>query len=65
MTWNYRVMRYKGRLAIYDVYYDDEGHFCGYSENPTSPRGDSIEDLQEALLRYAEALNEPILDYDN
>ena len=33
MTWNYRVMQFKGELAIYEVYYNEAGKVCGYSEN--------------------------------
>ena len=65
MTWNYRVMQFKGELAIYEVYYNEAGKVCGYSEKPVSPRGESLEDLRENLLRYSEALDEPNLDYEN
>lgn len=51
MTWNYRGMRFKGELAIYEVYYNEADKVCGYSEKPMSPRGESLEDLQEDLLR--------------
>ncbi|HCK0997991.1 TPA: hypothetical protein NY110_004877, partial [Escherichia coli] len=56
---------FKGELAIYEVYYNEAGKVCGYSEKPVSPRGESLEDLRENLLRYSEALDEPILDYEN
>lgn len=65
MTWNYRVMRCKGEFAIYEVYYNETGKICGYGEKPTFPRGESLEDLREDLLRYAEASEEPILDYES
>lgn len=65
MTWNYRVMRRKEEFAIYEVYYDEDGNVCGYSEKPTFPRGETLEYLREEILRYLEALEEPILDYED
>lgn len=56
-------MQHKDSLAIYEVYYDDAGKVLGSGEKPTSPRGDSMEELQEDLARYTEALEKPILDY--
>lgn len=53
MTWNYWIMRCKGEFAIYEVYYNETGKISGYSEKPTFPRGESLEDLREDLLRYA------------
>jgi hypothetical protein len=63
MSWNYRVMSKNGMLAIYEVYYDDDGVVNGYSETPVCPEAESTEDLAEHLKRYCAALNEPVLEY--
>lgn len=46
MTWEYRVMDRGGELAIYEVYYHDDGSLQGYSEAPTFPAADSISALR-------------------
>ena len=47
MTWNYRVMVRDGRYAVYSVYYADDGHISGWSEEPMSPNAESVEELGE------------------
>lgn len=66
MTWNYRVLDRDGYLAIYEVYYDDEGNVRGYTENPTYPRGyeGDLDELKTQLELYCEALDKPILKYE-
>jgi hypothetical protein len=63
MTWEYRVMCYKGGLAIYEVYYNEDGEVNGYSEIPVSPRGETLDELSEDFIRYAEALTKAVLEY--
>ncbi len=64
MTWNYRVVRNKDYLQIYEVYY--------YGDNPTSITmnaitigGETIESLAKNLSYAQEALTKPILEYSN
>lgn len=72
MSWNYRVMKrtYKGMnyeedaYDIYEVYYNDNGEVKNWSESPTYPHGETLEELKEDIKRYEEALNKPVLDYD-
>ncbi len=64
MSWNYRVIdRYDGELAIFSVYYYEDGRIRGVSADPSAPRGyeGNIEDLKADLKRYSEALLKPIL----
>ena len=66
MSWNYRMINKDGELAIYSVYYYDDGSIQGTSLNPDYPIGyDNIEDLREELERYSSALEKPILKYDD
>lgn len=63
MSWQYRVMRIDGQLAIHEVHYDgnDINRPKSYSEFPTYPRGESLDDLFQDFLLYKEALNMPVL----
>jgi len=64
MSWNYRVIdRHDGELAIFSVYYYEDGRIRGVSADPSSPRGyeGDIENLKAELKRYASALDKPIL----
>jgi hypothetical protein len=64
MTWNYRVVKRGVQFAIHEVFYRDDGTVQGYSAEPVYPRAESTEDLAAELARYAEALNKPVLQYD-
>ncbi|UXI66148.1 hypothetical protein [Tahibacter amnicola] len=63
MSWEYRVMNRNGDLAIYEVYYGENGRVAGYSENPTNPRGETLEELRLDCELYVKALEKPILEY--
>jgi hypothetical protein len=65
MTWNYRVMNRDGELAIYSVYYSEDGTVNGYSENPTPPIAETHDELRDECRRYLAALDEPVLIYEN
>jgi hypothetical protein len=66
MTWSYRVVRtthgQEESFAIYEVYYDDDGHPEARTENPAHPAGETFEELTEDLRYYQAALQEPVLD---
>lgn len=66
MTWNYRVVRTtqgdEEWFAIYEVYYDDDGRPEARTEEPASPAGETLEELQEDLQWYLRALQEPVLE---
>ena len=65
MTWNYRVMKRDGLLAIYSVYYDDGGIIQGWSVDPFSPEADDLEELRTTLELMLEALAEEIIEYES
>ncbi|NHZ77878.1 hypothetical protein F2P44_00980 [Massilia sp. CCM 8695] len=64
MSWNYRVMNKAGELAIYSVYYDEDGKVKGYSVDPACPLGATLEELQNCCEIYLEALTQPVLEYE-
>jgi len=52
-----------GQLAIHEVFYHEDGTVKGYTDEPTFPRAESIEELADEIQRYAQALKEPILPH--
>lgn len=52
-----------GELAIYEVYYYEDGRIQGYGENIAYPAGESVEELKENLDLYCAALKKPVLKY--
>lgn len=58
-------------LAIHEVYYKDQtrddqkiiADDVGYTENPVSVTGESIEELRDTLQRMLKALDKPVLEY--
>ncbi len=75
MSWNYRIVRRKGRdylghdeyyLALHAVYYDSAGKPNGMSENPTTFGADEEEGVDEIIssleLALKSAREKPILD---
>lgn len=65
MSWEYRVMNRRGELAVYEVYYRDDGTVQGYSAEPTFPSGETIGELRENCLQYLASLEKPALEYDD
>ncbi len=75
MTWDYRVIVTSGERAslaevraeeyeewaIHEVYYDDEGKPDSYTENPSSPEGETEEELLRDAVAYMAALAKPVL----
>jgi len=64
MTWEYRVLDDAGTLAIYGVYYHLDGTVKAHSLEPAVPTGRDLQDLEEELERYSNALKKPILQYE-
>jgi hypothetical protein len=66
MTWNYRVVRTNDGttdwFAIDEVYYDDDGRLEARTEHPSYPAGETLEELQEDVMYYQAALQQPVLD---
>lgn len=65
MSLEFRVMNRRGELAIYEVYYRDDGTVQGFSADPTFPSGDTIGALRENCDQYLASLEKPVLDYDD
>ena len=74
MSWNYRVIRktYKKKetlleeecFNIHEVYYDKEGYIISLTKNPVSVGAESLEGLEWVLSKMKEALDKPVLDYE-
>lgn len=65
MTWEYRVMDRENELAIYEVYYHEDGRIRGYSATPAFPAGETLEELKIGCDLYLAALTKPILKYSD
>lgn len=70
--WNHRVMRHNAGaeneyLAIHEVYYgideDDNKDKVGWTLDPISVSGETIDELRETLERMLRALDKPIMEY--
>lgn len=68
MTWNYRVVH---RLvsnehiyAIHEAYYDDNKK-TSITEEPVHPQGESLDELKRDCEHYLQALERPVLEYDD
>lgn len=79
MSWNYRVMRHEQSVEartlrsdpaevwfeIHEVYYDrDTRKPTSCTTNAVVPYGSTPEELASCLEMMAQALKEPVLDYD-
>ena len=62
--WNYRVINRNGQLAIHSAYYSGSAEPSGWSAQPAIVTGESIEELQDELLRFNEALAKPVISND-
>ncbi|MCL1919215.1 MAG: hypothetical protein FWG14_13145 [Peptococcaceae bacterium] len=62
--WEYRIIRKNGEFGIFEAYFRDDGGLEGFSENPVSPRGDTLNELIEDLVdRYSKSIDKPILEW--
>ena len=64
MTWNYRVVVKDDQYNIHEVYYDDKGKPEFFTEDPLGPSGESLEELENDLEYFSEALSLPVLNYN-
>jgi hypothetical protein len=58
-------MNRDGVVAIYEVYYYEDGRTRGYSAEPTFPAGETVEELQINCDLYLAALGKPVLEYSS
>lgn len=61
-TWNYRVFREEdGDYIIREVFYDANGAILGCTKEAVEPIGKSIEELEQDLCAFRDALQLPVL----
>ena len=69
MTWNHRVVHQsvggEDFYGIHEVFYDDEGKANMVTQEAVGAWGDDIPGLQETLEWMHNALDKPILEYDD
>lgn len=56
-------MAREGELAIYEVYYYEDGRIAGSSVTPVFPAGETVEELRTNCDLYMLALTKPVLEY--
>lgn len=64
VTWNYRVVKKRGYLAIHEAYYDENGNVRLLSTDPVSPESEDLAQLKTTLELMQEALDDGILDFE-
>jgi len=64
MSWNYRVLDRAGELAIYEVFYDEDGRVIGHTDTPVYPHAESLHDLVDGVQSYLQALQKAVLPYE-
>lgn len=76
MAWSYRVIRHVDSrhsvapakqvgFSIREVYYDDEDRMNATTKDPSSPYGDTLEELRNDLKHMLEALDAPVVNWDD
>ena len=65
--WGDRVVRHgeTGALFVHEAYYDHREGLLGIANEPASACGDTREELEESIELITQALNEPVLDYND
>ena len=67
--WNYRIFRHtkdgEEWFAIHECYYDENNKVTGWTTRQIDPYGDSVEELKDVLEMMYEALDKPVLEYDD
>ena len=71
MNWNYRAIKKYCEeekeyvYGIHEVYFDKDGAYKGATEKPVRMQGESIDSLKWMQERIAEALEKPVLEWDD
>lgn len=72
--WNHRVIRKEQTdvagqtwvsFGIHEVYYNDKNEPVACTENAVDPHGETLEELQEVMQWFAQALEKPVLTFDD
>jgi hypothetical protein len=62
--WNYRVAKKDNELAIYSIYYDDNGKILSYNLQPEIVTGDDLEEIETTLQLMMNATKKEIVNLD-
>lgn len=67
MAWNYRVLKKKlsedeDTFDVCEVYYDEHDKATSWAWGKNVLSGESLEELQETLVRIQEAIQKPVLE---
>jgi hypothetical protein len=62
--WNYRVIKDRDFLSIYEVHYNKNKPIA-WTEETTFPSGETLEELKMDLLNYMSAIARPVLIIKN
>jgi hypothetical protein len=65
MSWNYRVLQNENSVAIYEVYYDENGEPHSCTMSPVSPLAEDVEGLKKDLEKMEQAFDKPVLEYED
>ncbi len=69
MTWNYRLLAHQEGgetiFKIHEVYYNDKGIPCSYTENEVSLWGESVEELVWATDEIKKCFEKPVLSAEH
>jgi hypothetical protein len=60
--WNYRVARKDNQLAIYSIYYDNDGKVVSYNLQPEIVTGENLEEIETMLQLMIDATKKEIVD---
>ena len=63
-TWNYRIIKKDDCFFIHEVYSDDHAAIAAFTEKPSHPMGETLQELTNDIKHFQEALSLPILNYD-
>lgn len=67
MAWNYRVLKKKlsedeDTFDVCEVYYDEDNKATSWAWGKNVLSGESLEELQDTLVRIQEAIKKPVLE---
>lgn len=67
MKWNYRLMRHtdafgREHLALHEAYYNDAGEVTAWTEEPSHPFGESLDEIRGDLDKMIRALDYPVIE---
>ena len=68
--WNYRVIARKYddnyvEFGIYETYYDEDDKPHSISSDEMSPHGETLAELTDDLYKMKQALEKPVLQYED